>query len=60
MVTWTETIEGEEIIEDDRFMGLVMNIVSLNELVVEESTRILMMIEEFSGINKVWYQKQSL
>jgi hypothetical protein len=59
-VTWTETIEGEEIIEDDRFMGLVMNIVSLNELVVEESTRILMMIEEFSGINKVWYQKQSL
>lgn len=53
-------MEGEEIVEDDRFMGMVLNRVSLNKLVVEEDTRVSMKIEELSGINNVWNQKQSL
>lgn len=53
MVIWSESIEGEEIKEGDRFTRLVVSGVCLNQLVVEEDTRATVMIEEFSGVDKV-------
>lgn len=53
VVIWSEAIEGEEVEEGDGFMGLVVDGVSLNQLVVEEDTRATMMVEEFSGVDKI-------
>lgn len=53
MVIWSEAIQGEEVEEGDGFMGLVVDGVSLNQLVVEEDTRATMMVEEFSGVDKI-------
>lgn len=53
VVIWSEAIEGEEVEEGDGFMGLVVDGVSLNQLVVEEDTRATVMVEEFSGVDKI-------
>lgn len=53
VVIWSEAIEGEEVEEGDGFMGLVVDGVSLNQLVVEEDTRATVLIEEFSGVSKI-------
>lgn len=53
VVIWSEAIEGEEVEEGDRFMGVVVDGVSLNQLVVEEDKTGLVMIEEFSGVDKI-------
>lgn len=53
VVIWSEAIQGEEVEEGDGFMGLVVDGVSLNQLVVEEDTRATMMVEEFSGVDKI-------
>ena len=60
VVIWSEAIEGEEVEEGDGFMGLVVDGVSLNQLVVEEDTRSLVMVEQFSGVDKIRNTKQSL